>query len=549
MSNIYYSVFGLRKNLTFIAIKIYVSGANSMILDITPLHDDGNMCIEDPIYSYTNWIGRNYEMMFSDSWGFEFTSRDSEIVIGLGYINVEYLLERYHGIKINTIEANSGADILDTIKSEIMSKRPVMISTFIQNIPWRASSATEIGRWHCFLIIGYDCENFYCIDPYFNKNINKFNIENFKRTHIGNYITLELVHEEYTDIDWRCIVENTLVKFRKTNGTYDSMINFANYLGHMENLVCHFDGNELINNLVRQLNSILNSRLNYAKVLRYISIALGIPVLGRYTIKLQRASLMWNKAKGLITKAILVNKIDNSLYNRIEHNIREVANYEKEIVDELCGLVRDENSLCKSTDTTISSCTIVHNIINDYKFIDLSSFLNIIAFGTSVSDLCPAKFTIRNGYLYAENLPLNEELEVGDMKFDSTRIRGDCYDSMKCNGEAIPCPEGLYDYIMFLGCGEVGHQSDEVTIEYEGGKTEKMPIELSDFWSNINFFGEKFAWKGRYVKVAGGKRELLQREVYLYAQKYQLSNQDIVKSIHLPENPFIHLFAITLGKK
>ena len=42
------------------------------MLDIIPMHIDENNCLEDIIYSFANWINRNYIFMYAESWGFSF---------------------------------------------------------------------------------------------------------------------------------------------------------------------------------------------------------------------------------------------------------------------------------------------------------------------------------------------------------------------------------------------------------------------------------------------------------------------------------------------
>jgi hypothetical protein len=131
------------------------------------------------------------------------------------------------------------------------------------------------------------------------------------------------------------------------------------------------------------------------------------------------------------------------------------------------------------------------------------------------------------------------------MKFRVPEIKGAQFDNITCTGQVLEVPQGIYGYLLILGCAEWGNFSDTLAVEFDDGDTEVIKIEFTD-WANIPVFGEKTAWQGQGAERTKDGIHIMNLSLHLFAKPFPIRTEKQVRSIKLPDCPNLHFFAITL---
>ena len=131
------------------------------------------LCQHNLLAYYAKRINRDFEMMFGESWGFNYNTSAKSIgeAIEPGYRECRYPnLLHFHGIKCEKI---SGLDYNYLKKQSIpLDGNPLIISSDTYDCPW-CNSYRKHHIEHYFFITERSGENLICFDPYFtDKHIN-----------------------------------------------------------------------------------------------------------------------------------------------------------------------------------------------------------------------------------------------------------------------------------------------------------------------------------------------------------------------------------------
>jgi len=114
--------------------------------------------------------------------------------------------------------------------------------------------------------------------------------------------------------------------------------------------------------------------------------------------------------------------------------------------------------------------------------------------------------------------------------------------NIACSGQTVHVPAASYVELWVLGAATYGAQTSDLELRYEDG-SESEPLELSD-WCETPGFGEREAviakhrhgWKGEEEEKACG----------LWAQRVPLDAKRKLTALVLPQNPKMHVFALSL---
>lgn len=119
-------------------------------------------------------------------------------------------------------------------------------------------------------------------------------------------------------------------------------------------------------------------------------------------------------------------------------------------------------------------------------------------------------------------------------------------DNISCQEQRIEVEEGFYTKLLMAGVAEWGDFKDKLRLEYEDGSMDELWIGLSD-WILQPSFQETILFEGKMVENVNGVGVLNQSyRTKLYGVSYPLKGAAKLKRIHLPDQPYIHIFAITL---
>jgi len=182
--------------------------------------------------------------------------------------------------------------------------------------------------------------------------------------------------------------------------------------------------------------------------------------------------------------------------------------------------------------------------------VDLASLINNDGI-TSEADRKDADFDQWKQSFPAEDLPEAGNFEPKDAKvlFLFPAKDPGKKNNVACSGQRVPL-EGKAKQLLFLAAATDGNQEAKVTIEYADGQAQ-ADLKVTD-WCGQAAFGEKagVVCRGRIATDAGGKGEMAKenKECRIWVVPVALAAERELKSITLPDNPKIHLFALTVAR-
>ena len=116
--------------------------------------------------------------------------------------------------------------------------------------------------------------------------------------------------------------------------------------------------------------------------------------------------------------------------------------------------------------------------------------------------------------------------------------------NVACAGQRIAVPQGRYAALYVMGSATFGEQKGEAKLECEKGEM-TATLKLSD-WCSASKFGEAQAYLMTSRHNWEGKEE--KAVCSIWVQAIELPADRTLEAIVLPENPKIHIFAMTLAK-
>jgi len=532
-----------------------IKGGLIMLIDITPVHKDKN-CHLDQLITVSNWLNLDYELMFADSWGFLYQPPDLLNPKILGErINaqetirqLENCLYQYSGIGIELQEGKSSEEALKSFQYELSRGRPSLLVLDSFFCPW--DELFNMGHInHTCIVVGFDSinSNLICTDGYYNKKNEILSLNNFMQAYkwVCKFIF------DIPDPDksyWGNIINNCCTRLNE-NFCFQQMNDFSYELENYYDILQEMKGFEKLWSVPMLLNFdyISRGRFRYSVSLQHTINKYAQQKYLPLVAELEQAGSKWSTVRSVLLKEYMTSRgkpIKYSILSNLASKVRDIAIFEKSIADRLWELYQQKDS--GLTSANICSSIESNQDEIDYKkvFVDLSSIFNNKGFGSFSNQTYNADLTGLNQYFHLEGAPPAGLSEFGGMQFNFPEVAGKSMDNVSCMGQRIIVPNGIYKKIMFLGCADTGNFSDRITLEYEDGFTQMIPLEFSD-WTMSPVFGETQVWKGNWIL---NKEEKMTKYigVYLYAKKYTLNGQKNVTAIYLPSCPNLHIFSITL---
>jgi hypothetical protein len=144
------------------------------------------------------------------------------------------------------------------------------------------------------------------------------------------------------------------------------------------------------------------------------------------------------------------------------------------------------------------------------------------------------------------NISFDIPFQVDDIPF---QLGKNCDgDNVEMSGQVIAFKEMKIHRIHVLGVSNNGDFYDWIYLSNNGKQLLKEKLYLSDFVSIKPSFNDKLAISFPYLHSQGGIREQYKPNLWLYS--INVSEDFGINQITLEDNPFIHIFAITIeGRK
>jgi hypothetical protein len=163
---------------------------------------------------------------------------------------------------------------------------------------------------------------------------------------------------------------------------------------------------------------------------------------------------------------------------------------------------------------------------------------------TAPGQLRAGAFNIWGNTFPADELPTGPSVLIDGIPFlFPARTTGDP-DNVRCEAQLVVLPSGRYDWIQLL-CAAERRTEDPVWLHYEDGTTEPEWLGVSDFWPQTEpRFGEVAAF--RLSRMHYPRHVERRMAPTIWRQRLPVPRPAGLSAVRLPDNPAIHLFAMTL---
>ncbi len=337
----------------------------NMILNVDMLHDNNRNCVQDIVATMAYYLDRRYELIFLNSLYFSFDKHVFDCTSSIGkalahvadaeseQAEMRELLADYHGIQIDVYSDIEFDKVAQLIKENINnSKIPVVLNMDCFWVPHNPNYQ-DIHNVHPIIINGFsgDLQSFYFTDPFFEKKdmiLPKAHImEGFLKT----AVVYKKTEENYYDMDWKHHISKSINKlFIKCNNldAFQQMELFANCIENSNTFKNEAEDSDLkhiwLVPLLSNLRDITYGRKLYANSLEFISEIADNEFLPYYTLEVKSLGDEWDEIRTIITKG-LISSNDEMIKRKVPNLIRNLANKELQLANQLCQLCSRNNNL------------------------------------------------------------------------------------------------------------------------------------------------------------------------------------------------------------
>lgn len=164
---------------------------------------------------------------------------------------------------------------------------------------------------------------------------------------------------------------------------------------------------------------------------------------------------------------------------------------------------------------------------------------------STVADKGDGGFNVWSNTFPAEELPeQGSEVVVGGARFRFPAKGSSGVDNLRCAGQLVRVPPGRYDWAYVLAAAE-RRSEDFVQLHYADGSVDPEWLRVSDFWpETADRFGGLAAFRcevmhyPRHVQRGMGP--------VIWRHRVPVPRATDLVAIRLPDNPAVHIFALTM---
>ncbi|MGC2170820.1 MAG: glycoside hydrolase family 38 C-terminal domain-containing protein [Candidatus Sulfotelmatobacter sp.] len=172
--------------------------------------------------------------------------------------------------------------------------------------------------------------------------------------------------------------------------------------------------------------------------------------------------------------------------------------------------------------------------------VDLSSAFNVTAMHTDGSKFAASASADGEGWAYSKQTLGSTPMWDGVL---FNLGPADVPDAV--SSRTVARPEGKFSSLKLLATGVEGDQASQVfTITYTDGTSSSVTQGLSDWYESSGYQGESEAITAPYRLVSDGSKD--DRPFHIYGYSFNLDSSKSVRSITLPENQYMLVFAMTM---
>lgn len=562
-----------------------------MRLNVDLINESGMDCVEMEYASIAKSLGRNYELMYTDAWGFELADQIKDISVSrfsedelktlkeqykntvgnrlsAGDIKCETYLKQYHGIDVQKVIIHDKESVIQEIKAQIDQKLPVAMWFDQHYMAWtkeirKNGPLRYAGR---LLIHGYDDEqrSFQCIDIHGRTENQSMPYDTFKQflnetKRQLTYDTFQVVGKDMLpslDEFFGHTIKKVLGQTKEHPNMFMEMKKFADYVRtslDMEKEIAISQGPRTMPNtpthimFIRNFVRIARMRSMYALAVEYLGKIHNDRRLFEISNQFRIFSANWHQIVAILTKAFFredYSNLNTKLYEHIllfaeeeERMLSDIMNFKENGSSE-----KEEEEIINVTDSSVQMT--LEDKDCEHESCDIRPYFNNRAFALEKSNDCHADFDGIGNYFLLEPGMSKEEVNVKEVPFHVC-FHTEEADNVTCQGQTISLKKKKYDAISLLAACDSGPFFGQLKVTYEDGTKEKIVYGFGEWRFKMCEFREKTALE--CDRVYQGKIHPEERG-YLFYKVLPLKPEKAVQSIQLPQCTNMHIFSITCSK-
>lgn len=525
---------------------------------ITLLTNEGKNCREDVIATAVNWLGHDFEFLFSEAWGFELLKGSGTETLGervvVDWGNIIELSSKHCGVKITYKEYSNVEESYRAVVQQIRKGRVAGFTMDAHWCPWTDFFQQEGVHVQGHTILGYDLDkdkNIICVDclpahygvtvPY----------KYFLKGNNGSTIQFEKCQSEQKEKCLEDIVQTILSKVRH-EGAYGNMFHTIRaFSGMFQNIKfedeCKGYGKDDFWNsklFIAILNA-ANGRKQFGKVLKIIGQKQNNNAVVAIGDQLNYIGAKWLGIRGCLIKARLVG-LNQMWLKRIMEMFEYIASFEEELADKL-EIAMMQSNVQTSSQKQMKTAQNEQDLDDqaNIKILNLNDYFNNKAFDYTVSLDSKADITGTGDYLLLEQVKMNTVFNAGGVDYMFSSQFSTEYDNISCGSQVIPIKVHGPRKLSILACAEWGDFYEKVSILYADGFSEELFFQLND-WCVKPDKEKTYYMEVKSVSTSNQVLSVDKEPRYLSSIVFELAHDSEAVEIHLPNCPNVHIFSVSI---
>ncbi|WP_339298192.1 hypothetical protein MKY92_26365 [Paenibacillus sp. FSL R5-0623] len=169
---------------------------------------------------------------------------------------------------------------------------------------------------------------------------------------------------------------------------------------------------------------------------------------------------------------------------------------------------------------------------NGFSYLDTNQIGNFTTFGSSYP---------------GDELPDQENVQWRDVPFHFP-LRRQAFNNIELDRQRIPVPLDLYSTLYILGAADNGSYHEFIDFERAGERMGRASLDLTNWTETSPHYNEEIMFQCSGMCTQKGIL-LTSKQPIIWFQQITLEEPISFDKILLPDNPCMHIFALTLGKE
>ena len=156
-------------------------------------------------------------------------------------------------------------------------------------------------------------------------------------------------------------------------------------------------------------------------------------------------------------------------------------------------------------------------------------------------------FTTFGSSYPGDEIPDQTDIRIEDIPFLFPDT-GSTFNNIELENQQLSIPENHYTAMSILGAADNGSYEEEVQYYLNNTLVHQMPLALTNWTDHIPKYNEKVVYRCSGIYTQKGAL-LTTKQTTIWLQTLLFEHPIHINTIVLPDNPCMHIFAITLKKE